>query len=141
MVSRGIRNNNPLNIRHGEQWEGMSPEQEDTSFVSFISPEYGVRAATKILQSYRRKGINTVEGVVSRWAPPSENDTEEYINFVCGKTGFTSDEVIDLEGVATIIALLKAMITMENGSQPYHDGVFVNGVGMGLGFIRGGPDA
>ena len=52
-TSRGIRNNNPLNIRRStDRWEGAMEEQTDKSFVQFKSMAYGYRAAWKILQSY-----------------------------------------------------------------------------------------
>ena len=82
---RGLRNNNPLNIRRtATRWLGARIEQTDKSFVQFTSMAYGYRAAWKILQSYYerfcREGTSfTVRNIVSRWAPPNENDTEAYI--------------------------------------------------------------
>ena len=53
MQPRGIRNNNPLNIRHSaDQWQGACEEQKDKSFVQFKTMAYGYRAAWKTLQSY-----------------------------------------------------------------------------------------
>lgn len=84
-MKRGIRNNNPLNIRRSAtHWQGARKEQTDKSFVQFSSLAYGYRAAWKILQSYYerfcRQGQQfTVRNIISRWAPPTENDTEAYI--------------------------------------------------------------
>ena len=62
MVARGIRNNNPGNIRHGEKWEGLSDKQTDSSFCIFVSPEYGIRALAKVLLTYYKKyQLNTVK--------------------------------------------------------------------------------
>ena len=41
-IPRGIRNNNPGNIRHGNDWQGISKEQPDPAFCTFVSPEYGL---------------------------------------------------------------------------------------------------
>ena len=95
-MTRGMRNNNPLNIRRvaGSHWKGeiVSPI-EDKEFVQFASVEYGIRAAFCILDTYRRKYQATcVEDIITRWAPPSENDTRKYIETVCRLTGFGGKE-------------------------------------------------
>ena len=85
MKPRGIRNNNPLNIRrNATRWQGERVEQKDKSFVQFKTMAYGYRAAWKILQSYYERFCQqekpfTVRNIISRWAPPNENDTEAYI--------------------------------------------------------------
>ena len=76
---RGFRNNNPTNIRLGAPWQGMSPTQTDGSFVQFIAPQWGIRAAAKILLHYQAEGFNTVRQIINHWAPPNENDTDAYI--------------------------------------------------------------
>lgn len=53
-IARGERNNNPGNIRHGSKWQGLSAEQTDKDFCQFISPEYGIRAIYKLLQTYQK---------------------------------------------------------------------------------------
>ena len=95
-MTRGMRNNNPLNIRRvaGSHWKGeiVSPI-EDKEFVQFASVEYGIRAAFCILDTYRRKYQDVcVEDIINRWAPPSENATSEYIRTVCRLTGFGGKE-------------------------------------------------
>ncbi|PHM73710.1 structural protein [Xenorhabdus kozodoii] len=124
-MSRGIHNNNPGNIRHGDQWQGLSSRQTDKSFCQFIAPEYGIRAMLKILRNYERKyGLNTTRQIISRWAPPNENDTESYIAYVCQSVGIASSAVMDVDNAATMRRLVKAIIQMENGQQPYSDDVF-----------------
>ena len=94
-MTRGIRNNNPLNIRRvaGTKWKGQRTEQTDKSFVQFESLEWGIRAAFCILDTYRRKYQDVcVEDIIARWAPPSENATSEYIRTVCRLTGFGGKE-------------------------------------------------
>ncbi|OWO87210.1 structural protein [Photorhabdus luminescens] len=125
-MSRGIRNNNPGNIRWGDNWQGLVPESQrtDKSFCQFVSPEYGIRAMIKVIQNYHRKyGINTISGIISRWAPPNENNTDAYINHVCKDTEVTGDQVVDVFNKVFMTKLIKSVITMENGSQPYNDAV------------------
>ena len=96
-MSLGQRNNNPLNIRRiaGTRWIGQQPlsnsplKGEDREFVRFISIEYGLRAAFVLLHTYSTKyKLNCIRDIVSRWAPPTENNTEQYIRNVCQWTGF-----------------------------------------------------
>lgn len=129
MVARGIRNNNPGNIRHGEKWEGLSDKQTDSSFCIFVSPEYGIRALAKVLLTYYKKyQLNTVKKIISRYAPPNENETESYIKSVANQLGVASDEVIDLSSVAVLVVLLRAIIRHENGEQPYSDEQILKGI-------------
>ncbi|MDC9607032.1 structural protein [Xenorhabdus griffiniae] len=121
-MTRGIRNHNPGNIRHGDKWQGLRDIQTDKSFCQFVAPEYGIRAMLKILRNYeRRYGDNTIRQFISRWAPPNENNTESYIAYVCKSVGIASSAVVDVENVATMSRLVKAIIQMENGQQPYSD--------------------
>ncbi|MBD2816278.1 structural protein [Xenorhabdus sp. Flor] len=125
-MTRGIRNNNPGNIRHGDKWQGLCSRQTDKAFSQFQAPEYGIRAMFVILRNYWCKyGDKTIHQFISRWAPPNENDTEAYINYVSRTVGIASDTVIYVNHQETMIALVKAMIRMENGKQPYSDDVFI----------------
>lgn len=81
-LPRGIRNNNPGNIRHGANWLGLNTNGQDidSSFCVFTAPVYGIRALAKVLINYKRiHGLNTVRQIVSRYAPPNENQTTAYI--------------------------------------------------------------
>lgn len=118
-ATRGLRNNNPGNIRYdGTAWDGMdSPPQDDLGFVRFVTPEYGIRALAKVLQSYKNKyGLNTVQGIISRWAPPSENNTTAYISDVAGELGVTPNQPLD---DTHLPGLISAIIKHENGLDPY----------------------
>ena len=94
METIGERNNNPLNIRYvpGTCWKGSLPLRgglEGSAFVQFSSMEWGIRAALCILRTYRDKyKAVCIRDIVSRWAPPTENNTERYIHNVCLWTGF-----------------------------------------------------
>ncbi|WP_286836544.1 structural protein [Spongiibacter sp.] len=114
---RGIRNNNPLNIREGagggDQWRGEYATELDDAFEEFNSPEWGYRAAKRIVQSYRRRGITTLRGIVSAWAPTNENNTGAYVNSVASKTGLPPEHTIT---DADLPALFRAMAIHENGA-------------------------
>lgn len=124
MTTRGIRNNNPGNIRHGDKWRGLSASQPDPAFCTFVAPVYGIRAMVKILRNYRKRGINTVAEIISAWAPTVENDTAAYIKSVCSRTGVGPNDPIE----PTNPDLIKAIIKHENGSQPYSDNTINDGI-------------
>ena len=88
---RGIRNNNALNIDYhaGTPWKGLDSPPSDGRFARFTEPQWGIRAAVKILEAYQRRGIKTVRQTIFTWAPPVENNSESYLGFVCRKTGVT----------------------------------------------------
>ena len=99
MLPRGIRNNNPLNIRRTgkDQWKGLSKTQNDRGFCQFESMEWGWRAAFYLLTRtyFQKHGLQTIRGIISRWAPPQDhNDTEAYIRNVSRRTGIGPDEPI-----------------------------------------------
>lgn len=116
IIPRGIRNNNPLNIRHGNVWFGEVPTPTDAEFEQFCQMEYGIRAAFVILRRYiRRYGHNTVRSIITTWAPSSENNTGAYIMSVCKRTGLDPDEMILYEDKETMCKLVAAMCVHENG--------------------------
>ena len=54
IIPRGIRNNNPLNIRIGNQWLGERANPNDPAFEQFVAMEYGIRAGFVLLRRYIR---------------------------------------------------------------------------------------
>lgn len=84
MSTRGIRNNNPANIRRGCNWKGLIRQQKDKEFCQFVSMSWGIRALLITLRTYVKKHhLHTVREIITRWAPPSDgNNTEAYIKFV-----------------------------------------------------------
>ncbi|ENQ1014962.1 structural protein [Proteus mirabilis] len=123
--ARGERNNNPGNIRHGSKWQGLSAQQTDKDFCQFVSPEYGIRAIYKLLQTYQKKyELNTVESIIDRYAPPNENNTTGYINRAAKDIGVSVNEPIDVSSKPVAIALTTAIVGVELGYQPYSQKVF-----------------
>ena len=120
-AASGIRSNNPMNIREtGIDWRGELPHDGD-GYEDFDTAANGIRAGAKnLLTYYRRHGLNNIDAIIRRWAPPEDsNPTENYIAFVAQKTGFLRHQVLNLEDVDTLVKLCAAIIEFENGSQPY----------------------
>lgn len=117
MISRGLRNNNPGNIRRSKtHYKGEVRPSRDSEFKEFSSVAYGYRAMFTLLHSYsRRYGLNTIGLMLHRYAPPTENLTDGYIRFVAGRTGIAADSVVDTLNESDMIAIVAAMSEMENG--------------------------
>ena len=109
MPTLGQRLNNPLNVRFSpmNNWKGQTGEER--GFCKFVHVDYGYRAALILLRNYVRKGYNDLKLIVSRWAPPSENDTLAYIRFL--KSHGVSDVIRD---ISDIILLCKYMAAYES---------------------------
>lgn len=131
---RGIRNNNPGNVMRGsDTWQGEI-QGNDPRYASFSTPEAGIRAMGKTLINYQDKhSINTIEGVVSRWAPATENNTAAYVATVAKEMGVKPDAALDLHDAATLNKLTRAMIRVENGKQPYTDDQIALGLAAATG--------
>ena len=130
--SRGIRNNNPGNlVKSGIAWGGKVTGN-DARFETFDSPESGVRALATNLLAYQRMGLDTVEKVIGRWAPPSENDTGAYVKKVAAEIGVAPGAKLNLSDQATLVSITQAIIRHENGAQPYNAGLINAAVGAAL---------
>ena len=132
-LPRGIRNNNPLNIRlSSDKWQGQinpsgnanvndnnSSLKGESDFCQFYTMEYGWRAAFVILcrTYYGKYKLRTIRDIVSRWAPAKENNTEAYIRHVSDYTGIGPDRDLGDPQTHPTNWLLTgyAMAVMENG--------------------------
>lgn len=127
---RGIRNNNPGNIdyRKANAWQGRLPRDLDIEprFERFSAPEYGIRAILKLLSNYRRTyGDDTVRKLISRWAPPGENDTGAYVASVARSCNVGADQALPLPLPSDVLlGLAKAIVRHENGQDPYTDATY-----------------
>ena len=116
MIPRGIRNNNPLNIRRGTKWIGLSKHQTDPAFCQFDSITYGLRAGLIIIRTYMMKyKLTTIHSIVSRWAPPSENNTNTYVKSVSSMMKMHALQTFDFGDRGRIVALVSAMCKVESG--------------------------
>ncbi|MDD9340230.1 MAG: hypothetical protein PV362_11405 [Providencia heimbachae] len=114
-TGRGVRNNNYGNIRKSKDvWVGQTGN--DGAFVTFATPAHGIRATGKNLLSYARQGYVTPEQIITRWAPPEDdNDTEGYIKFVSDYLNVPRDTVLDLTDLDMLTRLSMAIMLQENG--------------------------
>jgi hypothetical protein len=125
---RGIRNNNPGNIRHSsDRWQGLAPQQTDPAFFQFSDAVYGIRAMANILLNYvARDGVpSNVQSIISRW---SATDQSAYITDVSNALGVNPTDPIDL--AAVLPQMIAAMIQQENGVQPYSMDTIQNGIAL-----------
>lgn len=107
------KNKNPLNVKAlsgKDKWQGQIG-RDDQGHAIFSTWEHGMRAAALVLKNYhRRHGIETVEGIVRRFA---EGNQEEYIKFLCNRLNVKPDEKIDV--VRRMPEILRAMARFEAG--------------------------
>lgn len=138
---RGLVNNNPGNIRPSTQytWQGQvgidKGPKEAAGFVQFSSPEAGIRAMTMNLLSYEQQGINTVQGIINRWVPSSDQPGKSngnYVRAISTALGVKPTDTISLSDPAVMQRLVPAMIQFENGKQPYDTRTLTNGIALGF---------
>jgi len=128
---RGIRNNNPGNIRGSEQfkWNGEIG-RDDKDFVIFDTPENGLRALARTLRTYRRNyGLNTIKGILNRYAPTSENNTGSYMRHAAKVVGVSVDAPLERNDYPR---LMTVIVAHENGVQPYSQAQIKEGFDRGF---------
>jgi len=126
-LPRGIRNNNPGNIKKGtDDWLGLArPDQmapfqlNEAVFYVFREPEWGMRAMVSLLRAYKRKhGLVTPRGIISRYAPAGDNNNvQSYATALANGLGIGIDDVADADDNSTVLQMIKAMIRHENGTK------------------------
>lgn len=119
-LPRGLRNNNPLNIRiSGIAWRGKRPLEENTdgSFEQFDTLKNGIRAALINIRTYIKKyRLNTPQTIIQRWAPAADgNDTNAYVKRVCYLTRFAPSTIISPYNSYQLCKLAWAMGCVECG--------------------------
>jgi len=130
-LTRGERNNNPGNIVKSDIFWRGEIAGNDKRFESFASPDEGIRALAVILQNYQKKyGLNTVRGLINRYAPPVENDTGAYVNAVAGALNVSPDAPLNLADPAVLLPLVTAIIRHENGRVLYDQALIASAVGV-----------
>ena len=124
-MSRGLRNNNPGNIRRSRvRYKGEVHPSRDPEFKEFSSVAYGYRAMFVLLDTYRsRYGLTTIRQMLNRYAPPEENFTEGYIRYVADYSGVLPDETVDTRDERDMIPIVAAMSKIENGVAALRDDV------------------
>lgn len=117
-MSRGLQNCNPGNIRQSKvRYKGEVRPSRDPAFKQFESLAWGYRAIFVLLDTYRiRYGLDTIRGMISRWAPPSENHTETYIRAVADAVGIPDGQPLDTRDRTTMLRMAAAISRVENGA-------------------------
>ena len=116
-LPRGLRNNNPLNIRiNSDKFVGEVRPSTDTQFKQFDTMAHGYRAAFRELRTYiNNYKCDTIRKIISRWAPETENHTLAYVMAVSDRAGIAPDEPISTDNREEIIRIVAAMSYVENG--------------------------
>lgn len=118
-MTRGLKNNNPLNIektKGGNPWQGEIVPSGDIRFAQFRTMAHGYRAAFKLLHNYQRNyGLNTIRKMIGRWAPSNENHTDVYVRTVSARSGVPADSRITTTNRDVMVPIVAAMSFVENG--------------------------
>lgn len=116
-LPRGLRNNNPGNIEDGP-FARTQPGYvgSDGRFAIFDNINSGKAATSSLLGSYGNKGVNTLSGIINRWAPAADgNDTRAYIAAVARQTGLDPNKPLDMNNRAVMASIADAIHSHENG--------------------------
>jgi len=117
-LKRGERNNNPGNLNYAGQ-AGAMLERNGGRFAKFQSAYDGLRAMARQLMLYAKRGINSVEGIISTWAPSSENNTGAYVNSISSRLGVDPKAALNLQNPQVLSQLMNGIIHHENGRNIY----------------------
>ena len=125
--TRGMRNNNPGNIRHGEPWRGLASTQFDDDFCVFRSVDFGIRAIYRVLCTYKNAyEIVDIRSIIYRYAPTNENHTEHYVRgvvqYVNERVAGCVSDTTDIWKRDIVDLVIMGIIYFENGFQPFDKG-------------------
>lgn len=115
-ISRGMRNNNPLNVKYNihNRWIGMEEPDKD-GFCTFYKLEYGIRAAMKIIVRYQQHyNIHRVADLIARWSPDGKTIVKNYTSFV---EKFVGSTTFDVMNEYSMTDLVTAMALFECGTE------------------------
>lgn len=115
-MARGLNNNNPGNLVTSDViYDGEVRPSKDRVFRQFKTMAYGYRAIFVLMAHYLNKGIDTIEKILSTYAPPHENPTEAYISQVSRATGIPRAHKLKSSDGADFIKIVSAISHVENG--------------------------
>lgn len=115
-LPRGIRNNNPGNLNFAGQAGAVKEGGPNGRFAVFSSMSEGIAALYRQLQLYMKRGVNTVSGIVKKYAPAADgNNVAGYISALTRQLGVSADQKLDSGNLQQMISLMNGIITHENG--------------------------
>ncbi|EFX6648876.1 transglycosylase [Shigella flexneri] len=138
--NRNYRNNNLGNLVFANQ-EGATLESPNAKgeqrFARFNTPEEGIRALANQVSSYYNgtsaaagyQKLQTVSSIISKWAPPNENNTNQYIDNVSKYLGVSPNEKIDVSKPEVMTQLVRAIATKEGGNPAVNNEFIKNALG------------
>ena len=133
--SRGLRNNNPLNLRKtSAKWLGKITPSADKDFEQFTSLEMGLRAgAINIKTQINVRKKNTLSKLIYTYAPPNENDTTNYIKVIADSLNINPNATIKADA-NTLFKLIRPMLKIEIGNEHnlISDAQIMEGVNLAL---------
>lgn len=119
--TRGMRNNNPLNIEFSinNSWRGARRPRTDARFEEFVSLEYGLRAGFLILKKYLQRpplghGCKNLRDIIYRWAPATENPSHLYLQFVAYRANVPELQPIKFTDKNILCRIVQAMCIYES---------------------------
>ena len=114
--------NNPGNIRNSPTtYVGEITPSRHKSFKTFENMFFGYRAMFRLLNTYIiQHKIETLEKMIERYAPPFENQTDKYIDFVSTRSGIGKNEIL-YPNDKRLIPIVYQMAIMENGIKAMND--------------------
>lgn len=137
VIALGEQINNPLNMRYlpSVKWQGLNETPVKNGFCWFTTPAYGIRAAARQLIKYQDDyGCKALEDFITRWAPPSENKTADYIRHVIAyfkrvhrRLDTNEKTELNVQHYDDLLALVTGMMIEEIGCVPYTQDVIDKG--------------
>jgi hypothetical protein len=137
-LPRGIRNNNPGDFKaDGPAWQGVAGS--DGVFYIFSDISWGLRALAIDLTNKYKRGLQTITGIISEYAPPAENNTAGYIQSVSDDTGIDPNADLNLQTDPTVLPkLMRAIINKEVGDMASYNYVADADIAQGISMMSGG---
>lgn len=132
-LPRGVRNNNPGNLNYAGQAGATKEDGPNGRFAKFSTMEEGVGALAKQIKRYEARGDDTLRAIINKYAPSSENDTQAYLGAMSKQLGVGYDQKLDPNDNAQLMALVKGIISHENGAGYVSNDQISAGVKIGAG--------
>jgi len=132
-IPQGILNNNPGNL----EFRGQSGALQDGRFAMFASEGEGLFQLGRQLELFASRGLNTVQSIISKYAPAGENDLPAYIADVTKRTGFSANQALNLNDPGVLANLMNAIIFHEQGQNPYRSSLVREEADTAIDYVRG----